>query len=61
VPERVITSTAPGGARGTVGTIGAPAPATRWVFAAGSTTNGEDERLVLVNPGGADAHVSVVA
>lgn len=61
VPERVITSTAPGGARGTAGTIGAPAPARRWVFAAGSTTNGEDERLVLVNPGGTDAHVSVVA
>ena len=57
VPERVITSSA----QGTAATIGAPATARHWVFAAGSTTHGQDERLIVVNPGGGDAHVSVVA
>jgi hypothetical protein len=61
VPERVITSSGPGTAAGTAGTIGAPATARRWVFAAGSTTNGADERLVIANPGGGVAHVSLVA
>jgi hypothetical protein len=59
--ERVITSSAPARPSGTVVTIGAPATAKRWVFAAGATTNGEDERLVLANPGAATAHVTVVA
>jgi hypothetical protein len=61
VSERVITSFAPAKPTGTAATIGAPTAARRWVFAAGSTINGERERLVVADPGGADAHVSVVA
>jgi hypothetical protein len=61
VAERVITSGRPATQTGVAATIGSDATAKRWVFGAGATTGGEAERLVIVNPGGADAHVSVVA
>jgi len=61
VSERVITAAKPATQTGTAATIGAEATSRRWVFGAGSTTGGQTERLVVLNPGAADAHVSVVA
>jgi hypothetical protein len=61
VVERVITSAPPAAASGVGDAIGAPATADRWVFAGGSAAAGADERLIVLNPGAAAAHVSVVA
>ena len=59
--ERVIVSRPPTPTRGVADATGVPAPARRWVFAAGTAAQGADERVVVFDPGGAPARVSVVA
>jgi hypothetical protein len=59
--ERVITSRPPASTTGVAVATGVPGPARRWLFPAGSAGGGADERLVVFDPGGAAAHVSVVA
>jgi hypothetical protein len=59
VAERVIVSRPPTSTTGIADATGAAAPARRWVFAAGSAALGADERVVVFDPGGQPAHVSV--
>jgi hypothetical protein len=40
-------------------TLGAPAPATTWVWADGNSGNGVDERYVIYNPGNGTAEVTL--
>jgi hypothetical protein len=56
---QVSTSTSAGLGTGVALTIGAPGVTGGWVFPAGSSTNGGQESLLLFNPGGRAARVTV--
>lgn len=59
VAERSITGVAPVARLGIADTLGATRTARSWVLAAGGATDTLDEVVVVVNPGPADAVVSV--
>jgi len=61
VAERVIVSRPPTSTTGVADATGVAAPARRWVFAAGAAALGNEERVVVFDPGGQPAHVSVTA
>jgi hypothetical protein len=61
VAERVVDLRAPSPRVGWSSMFGAPASATRWLFALGAASSEFDEWLVVRNPGTSAAMVSVVA
>lgn len=59
VVSRTLHFTAPAAQPGRADTIGARRSATRWLFAAGGPSEGDDEWLVVANTGSRPARVSV--
>lgn len=61
IAERSIDGVSPARRTGFATTVGAPGPATRWVFAVGAADDGYDEWLVMNNVGRRAVTVSVLA
>jgi len=61
VVERELSAGPPAGRRGYASTLGARAPAERWVLAAGEASDAVDEWVIVHNPGSSPARVSIVA
>jgi len=59
VAERSVSAVAPATRSGTADSLGARRTARQWVLASGSATETVDEVVVVLNPGPADATVSV--
>ena len=59
VVARAMEVAAPGPSTGRADTLGARRATTRWLFPAGGTSEAVDEWVIVANPGGTEASVSV--